>query len=516
MGRPNNTQREQYRLPTWHAGSERWRLRITHWHGTKDVYFDVDKRTPDVPPNVIALAVQVQKHWRDVQSRWDEIQLGMELLDPSKVWMKPVYLTPEQVRESEARVSANIEQYHKQRDTGTAYNAAALGLDGLINILSQTGAFDSHAPRELIEADRVRLLNLLRPAAKLAVSSTVRKAMAEYLAEDKGRTSLKTDASIQSDSHRSTRSNLLGVFGLSTNVVRQVPVDLDGELSEALAPAKLTALGHYWHGMPEGIGSTRTLRNYFATLRAFLRWCEERYNFNFPQSVAKLLTASNVQTDAEPFDPERLKRILAKAKTRGGDRLLMYVLFALMLGYYQSDVAKIANVTYFMAAGESYIHRKRTKEQKSKRGSRVIAVKHWVSPELAAMIDAERGLNAKGFLFNGERGEPLTPGAVTKTWQRAVEDADDTLCFKQLRKMGFNRIKHHADELAKARGGEGVGLTVADLWDGHAKGVTGSYDDGIFAPVIAAQKAFADELRSLGILPTLERPAIVTGETVAA
>jgi hypothetical protein len=117
-------------------------------------------------------------------------------------------------------------------------------------------------------------------------------------------------------------------------------------------------------------------------------------------------------------------------------------------------------------------------------------VKHWVPPELAALIDAERGENPDGFLFNSERGRVLVPKLVTNIWSNAVDGAGDELSFKQLRKIGFNRIKLHAEGSRE----------VADLWDGHAAGVTDSYDDGIFAPTIAAQKKFAAELRLAGIL----------------
>jgi hypothetical protein len=55
--------------------------------------------------------------------------------------------------------------------------------------------------------------------------------------------------------------------------------------------------------------------------------------------------------------------------------------------------------------------------------------------------------------------------------------------------MGYNRIKHHAES-----------REVAEVWDGHSGGIADHYDDGIFLPVIEAQRKFADELRAHGIL----------------
>jgi hypothetical protein len=105
-----------------------------------------------------------------------------------------------------------------------------------------------------------------------------------------------------------------------------------------------------------------------------------------------------------------------------------------------------------------------------------------------AAINGERGWNPQGFLFNSERGVVFTPKLVTNIYDEATKDADEKLSFKQLRKIGYNRIKTHTDWM------------VAELWEGHAAGVTDSYDDGIFAPVIAAQKAWAEELRVAGLL----------------
>jgi hypothetical protein len=88
-----------------------------------------------------------------------------------------------------------------------------------------------------------------------------------------------------------------------------------------------------------------------------------------------------------------------------------------------------------------------------------------------------------------EWGSVLTAKSVENIYRAAMDDAGEKLSFKQLRKIGFNRIKHHANS-----------REVADLWDGHAAGVTDSYDDGNFAPAIEAQRALAVELRKAGLL----------------
>jgi hypothetical protein len=146
------------------------------------------------------------------------------------------------------------------------------------------------------------------------------------------------------------------------------------------------------------------------------------YGLDFPDDVAKLFTAEDVETPAASYDGERIKGILACGKSRGGNRLKMYVLFGLILGYTDVDCAEIANADFFCEDGEAYIHRFRSKEARPKRGSRPIRIKHWVPMELAALIEAERGNNPEGYLFNSEWGNVLKARNVSKMVGRRTEE----------------------------------------------------------------------------------------------
>jgi hypothetical protein len=55
------------------------------------------------------------------------------------------------------------------------------------------------------------------------------------------------------------------------------------------------------------------------------------------------LTASNVQREAVPFDPDSILKLIAA----GGRRVHCYVLFGLTIGYYQSDIADTLRSAFF-------------------------------------------------------------------------------------------------------------------------------------------------------------------------
>lgn len=495
MARPRKEEASTYRVPTFVKSDNRWRLRIDHAHGTKEFRWPNNGTGTTCPPQIQAAAVTVQDHWRSICADWSNISFVMSHADPTKDWSRPAWVTAEQVAAAKSAVEETRNTNRQVHQVQTAYSAAAIGIDTLADTLARLTPGAPSNPGGPWEHDRVALLQHLRPAIHRKAVTTTRSAMTAYLSAQKERTKLKAGDWIDPKTFRSIRCNLLGAFGLSTSgeqqqyrevKINKVKFDLDAPLPDRNT---MEAFCRYWHMMPEGIDSSRTVKNYLNAARTFFRWCEDRYAFDLPNDIAKLMTAANVETPAEQWNPERLKKILAQGKKRGGERLKMYLLFGLLNGYGQTDCAEISIRDYLKEGSEHFIHRFRSKEDRPKRGSRPIRIKHWIAPELAVMIGRNRGKNPQGYLFNGERGTVLTDRAVTGMWERAVEDADDTLTFKQLRKMGYNRIKNHAGS-----------REVAELWDGHSGGIADHYDDGIFLPVIDAQKKFAAELWAEGVL----------------
>ncbi len=134
---------------------------------------------------------------------------------------------------------------------------------------------------------------------------------------------------------------MLHAFGLSASkemeqirvihIGEHLTFDLDqtvGELNRDL----LIGFARFWHGLPDGVKSSRTIRNRLHSARKFFHWrALQNYGFAFPEDIAGLYTAADVKTPAASYDLARLKKILANASTRGGIRLTLYVLLGLIL-----------------------------------------------------------------------------------------------------------------------------------------------------------------------------------------
>ncbi|HEX8341844.1 MAG TPA: hypothetical protein VF624_13115 [Tepidisphaeraceae bacterium] len=434
----------------------------------------------------------------------------MEREQPGKDWTRPVWVHLEAIEAKHSQVveaarAAEVADYRSAVATvarvGMTQFLATLRQPDLTNFPDDVvaamfpdrgEAFQRISARR--EQARLQMVEDLTLTRATTVYVTVRDAMTAYLAKHEQRVELKTGDWIDRETYKQMRKTLLAVFGLSSSEKMQpvrddVPLDLDAKLA-SLDDETLEGFARFWHRMPAGVNSPRTVRNRLQAARDFFKWCDRKpYGFSLDPDTAKLLTAEDVETPAQPYDADQIKRILAKGKTRGGTRLRMYVLCGLLCGYTQVDCAEIAEADYLDENGVRYVHRYRSKEARPKRGSRPIKIKHWIPPELAALFDQHRATNAQRFLFNNENGVALTAKNVASIYAEAVADAGEDLSFKQLRKIGFNEIK-------KLSGS----IEVADQWDGHAAGVRDNYDDGFFPPVIAAQQALADKLRADGVL----------------
>jgi hypothetical protein len=194
----------------------------------------------------------------------------------------------------------------------------------------------------------------------------LRLALVKYLDYHEARTHLEVGDWLKASSYVAMRKMLLAALGLSAHAemspCRDTGLNLDGPLPGREA---LENFVRYWHAMPCGVTSSRTVRNWLGEARRFFAWCADRdYGFTFPTDVARLFTAGDVETPAEPFDPKRLNKILAHGKARGRHRLKIYTLLGLTNGYGQTDWSEINTGDYFVEEGQHYIHRFRSKESR--------------------------------------------------------------------------------------------------------------------------------------------------------
>jgi hypothetical protein len=195
-----------------------------------------------------------------------------------------------------------------------------------------------------------------------------------------------------------------------------------------------------------------------------------------------------------PYDPKLYQMVTAK----GGDRVRMYSLFAVQLGYYPKDIATIREHEFFEEGGEWFIKRERSKEKGGRKSGRIIRTKHWVAPELVELVEQFRVpgnphglllLNKHGLPMFREQADGVKASAAQKAWAVAAQRAGVGLPFKQLRKWGWNAVKR----ITKS-------AEMANRWGGQIAGIDKYYDDAVYEPVIAAQKTWAQQLRRDGVL----------------
>jgi hypothetical protein len=516
------TQESSFRLPEWLGdGTRRWRMRVGYQFGKngrrveKPFYWSRPDNSGGVPPpDVQAEAVEHQLRWRQLSRDWKALSSSLKFCFPERDWSMPVWCDEEQAKMSSgeaaglaqamATATSEIESEELNDEQLAVRWVSRNGLEALIASLRQpvtlSKDFQFAVPAYLeraskkIEEGRITAMTGLAPTVrrKLVSSVTLRDAAQVYLAALARRVTLKTTRGIDKTTSDTAARRLYGAFGLSANPekppLRKTPVDIDAPLL-SLDTRTLEEFSHFWHGMPAGVGSERTVKNHLEAVRQFLVWCEEQleYGWHLPAASRRLLTAGDRVREAVAFDPANLRKLVAA----GGRRGQVLVLFGLCCGYYPADIAEALATDFFEIGGTRYVQRFRSKERKSKRGRRPLKVRHHVAPEFADLIDAERGANASGTLFNTERGTTLTAASINDRWQDVQERAGVDLMFSQLRKLGYNAIK---------RLGKREGVQMAEFWDGHAKGTSDSYDDGVWPELNEVERLWADELRTHAIL----------------
>lgn len=511
----------EFRLPTWlDDGTNRWRMRIGYHFGRsgrrveKLFYWPGPDNNGGVPPaHVQAEAVEYQRRWRNLTREWKDISHDLNICFPDRDWSQPVWCDDEQAHmkageaaamaQGLARMTAELEREERAEEQQAIRWVSRHGVDALVAALREPSspphshfATPAHRDRliQKMEDRRITTLAELAPTVQRTMISsvTIQAAVKDYVAEIDKRMVLKTNRRIDRDTRDTEVRRLYGAFGRSANPakppVRETPIKIDAPLL-SLDKRKLAEFAEFWHEMPEGVESERTVKNHLEAVRAFLGWCEEQdeYGYHLPTASRRLLTASDVVREAVDFNPETLRKLVAA----GGRRGQVFILFGLCCGYYQQDVAETLAKEFFEVDGTRFVQRYRSKEQKAKRGRRPLKVRHYLAPEFAALIDAERGTNASGTLFNTDHGTTLTAGSIHDRWQDIQERAGVDLMFSQLRKLGYNAIK---------RLGKKEGVQMAEYWDGHAKGVSDAYDDGVWPELNGIERVWADELRGHRVL----------------
>lgn len=523
-GKQNNDHRGEgkFRLPEWlDDGTKRWRMRVGFHFGKKGrrverpfYWMRPDNNGGVPPPDVQAEAVERQRRWRKLTREWRELAPSLKLCFPDRDWSQPVWCDEEQakmkvgeaagVAQALATATTQIEAEERAEEQQAMRWVTRNGLDALVAVLREPteppmfSQFATPTHREQVikrlEDRRITTLAELAPTVqrRMLSSVTIREAFEDYLAELDRRVALRTSHGIDKDTRDTEARRIYGAFGLSSKagnpLLRTTPVSIDDPLL-SLDKKKLADFASFWHELPEGIDSERTVKNHLESVRVFLNWCEEEdeYGFHLPAASRRLLTASDVEREAEAFDPDKLRKLVVA----GGRRGQGYILFGLCFGYYQQDIAETRHVELFEVGGVRYVQRCRSKEDKAKRGRRPLKVRHYIPPEFTALIDDESGTNASGTLFNTEHGTILKASSIHDRWQDVQKRAGVDLMFSQLRKIGYNAIKR--------LGGNG-GPQLAEYWDGHAKGTSDSYDDGVWPELNEIERRWADELREHGIL----------------
>jgi hypothetical protein len=518
----NDKNNSNFRLPMWLGdGSHRWRMRIGYHFGKdgrrveKPFYWPGSDDNGGVPPpDVQAGAVEHQRRWRQLKRDWKELSHSLKVCFPERDWSMPVWCDEEQTKMKAgeaAGIAQAMEAYRSEEEAAEhrEQQQAVLwiirrGLDEVLDALrrppeppefhhSVTSVEKQHVLQR-IEDRRITTLAELAPTVerKLLSSTTVRKAIEAYLADLATRVALETSLGIDKTTSDTESRRLYGAFGLSANLknppLRDTPIKIDDPLL-SLDRERLKKFAMHWHEMPEGINSERTVKNYLNAVRQFLIWCEEQEKYGFHLHIAsrRLLTAGAPEREAVDFEPDNIRKLVIAAGRRGQ----CYMLFGLCFGYYPQDIAETLDNDLFCLDSIRYVQRFRSKEKRRKKGRRPLKVRHYIPPEVAALIDAERGTNSLGTLFNTEHGTILTAASIHDRWQDIQERAGVDLMFSQLRKIGFNAMK---------RLGNNEGTQMADFWDGHAKGSTDPYDDGIWRAMNEVERLWANELREHKII----------------
>lgn len=502
MARPKKN--VPHRLPRWHAKRRRWRLTIEHHHGTKDFWYEGEEG-PTPPPSAIAAAVGAQDQWNAIKRDWNHLSHVMRSVHPEKDWTRPVWLSGEEVAKAKQIFEERHREFERAFNRETGIGVAFLGITGLADVLTD---LRDNPPGGPWKDEFAQVLSELRPIQRRAaiVAVTVEDAIHRFVTDQEQRLALRAGDTISPETFNATRGDLLRAFGLSSGkerlVLRKPPIDATA-LMHAIDRDRMVEFARYWQRMPDGVTSTRTVKNVFAAVRQFLKWAaRQRFGFERIEDVIDILKADDTKRSIAPFDPALLKLVLA----HGRARLKLYCLLGLTCGYYPKDIAMMQVREMSVESNGVFIKRERCKEsggsRRKRKGERVLNVKHWIAPEIKTLIDKLHHPNSHDLILLNRYGLPMYRvkdkgrvrlSAAAKAWDRARERSKltETPSFAQLRKMGYNAIKRIA--------GKG-GKEVADVWAGHSSAIGEHYDDGVYQPSIDAQRVWADELRSVCIM----------------
>jgi len=538
--------KSKYRQPWPHSGTGQFTLKIGFTlvkssdgkfvgpsKNPKQWYFGLD------PVEATAAAVAKQKEWEQVESGWPAIQqeladyvtiMGHSGCDDSRVTIdlsKPVWPNDPlllQIREQ----ADGFRRYDDAIWTARNYKLAPEAVTADPNVQHALSEYPVahevlNSYQQVREKDAEKLVGIAAsmpwaldrmlakqglvavPASQFRKSNTtttLRQAVREYLDHERLRCRLKVGKKIDPTTFNNRRDNLHLVLGMPTASakkakVRREVIDPDMKLAD-LGRSAVKSVIDFWCGLPEGVGSLRTVKNYLSALKSFLCWCDKQdhLGWTLPRDADDLFAIRDVdEPNVVPADFDMLKTVLAECSRR----TRLYALMALTLGYYQRDIASVSSDEYVNEGGDWFIVKERSKERGGKKAGRIVKTRHWIMPEIVALIDRERaGDNEYGLLLLNQARRPLwehevdacKKNAVAYAWNRACKSAERHLQFKQLRKWGWNAIDRIT---GKER--------MAKRWAGQSGGgVAKFYRAEDYAPVTEAMKAWHTELVALGVL----------------
>lgn len=483
-------------VPTYHDATGRWCQKIGYKHGrtgdrTRAWFYWPGEKAAHPPAEIIAASVSKQNEWSSIVEEWETVRPLLESLDDEGLcWILPIWF-------DRAILSSPL-------DAADELKAAKIVVANHEShlIVQQLKTVESWGHNSDNILSNLRAAGILPNSVIVATKKlTVRQAITTYLKQEKQRIEMKAGNRIKTGTYNTKRNNLLICIGCTIAVDWQQNepnlIDLEKPLT-AIESSDLQRIAHHWFRLPGNV-RRRTVANYFSGLKSFLAWADRQDELGFmkPKATDHILRISGAETtDVTPTNLNLLKMAISDET----DRNKLFALLQLICGFNSADISNLELDEVQTIEGEMYITGYRSKEDSEAKIKSKIKTTHWIPPELAKIMHAQKAeKNEYGLYFLNAKAKPLASekveggkfSAIAKAWEkvRAVHPHRPTL--KQLRKWGWNEIQKYGGDRVCA------GETLARRWAGQqGGGVAKSYRFDDYRPVIAAQKLWWKAVKS--------------------
>ncbi len=405
----------------WHLRARQWYTRIGYHLTTDGQRIRSYQYHGDNQAEAILRAAKLQNEWQEIVSEYKERKGRLkdellDLVDDGEPYPLPVWPTVAQ----KFAWSANAEELEER---------------GLIITTSE--------PKEDERKGR---------------RMTLEQAKDAFLSYKRQKIGLPDEQGIKDNSFNCISDALKAVFN-GVGADGEPLIDTTNMLDD-LTCTKLESLKDGWmRKVANGKIAKRTAVDYLRTFRQLLNWCHENpaMSYRHPQGIERIFRFRkfNPRRIAQ-YDPVLLKQLLASAS----ERVRLYILMALNLGYYQCDIATLQHEHLVPVDGELYITRKR--ERTSHQNDFETTAYVW--PEVAALLQKHAAPrdNPYGHVLLNEDGRPLRVTKAGKAKICNISTAMNRLrkklkvkfAFKQFRKIGAsyfeNNFGTHVQRLYRA------------------------------------------------------------------